>query len=139
MKMRCILLLGVLTACAAPPGGSGAGRIPIDQVPMYGGMDRSSIPELKAADEKLIQDTAAFYGSRAAASMSFANTAFNYYKQDKLDAAMRRFNQAWLMNPDNPEVYWGFASILHDQGKYCEGLRLLELGVSKGPLDRPFK
>lgn len=124
------------TSCAAAPMKIESGGTPIDQVPMYGGMDRTSIPELRAGDEKLIQDTTKAYGSRAAASTAFANNAFTYYKQDKLDLAMRRFNQAWLLNPDNPEPYWGFASILHDQGKYCEGVKLLELGASKGPLQK---
>ena len=40
------------------------GKVPIDQVPMYGGMDRSAIPELKAGDDKLIADTTNHYGTR---------------------------------------------------------------------------
>lgn len=136
--MRYILLALFLAACATGPSGRSGGPVSIDQVPMYGGMDRSRFPELKAADEKLIQDTARFYGSREAASRSFADTAFRYYRQDKLEAAMRRFNQARLINPENPDVYWGFASVLHDQGKDCEALKLLEVGLSKGPLEKGY-
>ncbi len=114
-------------------------NISIDQVPMYGGTDRNAYPDLKEGDAKLIQDTTNHYGSRENASMAFVNTAFNYYKAGNLDYAMRRFNQAWLINPDNPEVFWGFASVLHDQGKYCEALRLLEKGLSKGPIQSAYK
>src|SRR5437868_5444247 len=81
------LLFALLTAPAISDD-----RISIDQVPMYGGMDRSAVPELKAGDEKLIEDTTKHYGSRQKASMAFVNAAFRYYQQDNLDFAMRRFN-----------------------------------------------
>jgi Tfp pilus assembly protein PilF len=107
---------------------------PIDQVPMYGSMDRSSHPELKAADEKLIEDTTRHYGSRAAASTAFANQGFAYYRRDDLQNAMRRFNQAWLLNPDNPDAYWGFASVLSDQQRFCEATTHMETALGKGGL-----
>ena len=47
------------------------GQTPIDQVPMYGGMDRAAVPELKAADEKLIADTTSHFGTREKASAAF--------------------------------------------------------------------
>lgn len=46
--------------------------------------------------------------------------------------AMRRFNQAWLLDPTNPEIYWGFGSILHDQEKMCEAMTHFEKAVSAG-------
>jgi len=115
---------------AAAPGYSQ----PIDQVPMYGGMDRSSHPELKAADEKLIEDTTRHYGSRAAASTAFANQGFEYYRRDDLQNAMRRFNQAWLLNPDSADAYWGFASVLSDQQRYCEATKHMEIALGKSGL-----
>lgn len=114
--------LGIATANAQ--------RVPIDQVPMYGGMDRSTVPELKAADDKLIADTSSHYGSREKASMAFADQGFRFYDQDKLDMAMRRFNQAWLMDSNNPHVYWGFGSIFHDQQKMCEAMKYYERALS---------
>ena len=97
-------------------------------------MDRSSYPELKAADEKLIEDTTRHYGSRAAASTAFANQGFAYYRRDDLQNAMRRFNQAWLLNPGNPDAYWGFASILSDQQRYCDATKYMETALGKGGL-----
>jgi Flp pilus assembly protein TadD len=109
------------------------GPIPIDQVPMYGSMDRSTIPELKAADEKLIADTTNHYGTREKASAAFVNNGFAYYQRDDLVNAMRRFNQAWLLNPQNPEVYAGFGAVLHDKGKYCEAMQMLEKAIALNP------
>lgn len=109
------------------------GQIPIDQVPMYGGMDRSRIPELKAGDDKLIADTTNHYGTREKASAAFVNNGFAYYQRDDLANAMRRFNQAWLLNPQNPEVYAGFGSVLHDQGKNCEAMQMMEKAIALNP------
>lgn len=87
--IRATLLAGILALSIAV---AHAQRTRIDEVPMYGGMDRSTNPELKAADEKLIADTTNHDGSREKASMAFANQGFRFYGQDRLDMAMRRFD-----------------------------------------------
>ena len=109
------------------------GEIPIDEVPMYGGMDRSTIPELQAGDQKLISDSTKHYGTRQKASAAFVGNGFSYYLEDDLAKAMRRFNQAWLLDPQNPEVYAGFGSVLHDKGKYCEAMQMLEKAITLNP------
>lgn len=107
---------------------------PIDQVPMYGSMNRSAYPDLKAADDVFIDSVIREFGSREKASDNFANHAFDLYRKDDLARAMARFNQAWLLNPSNPQVFWGFASVLHDRGDYCQAAtmmdRAIELGIS---------
>lgn len=110
-----------LVSCASTVTGTA-----IDQIPMYGPMDRSSVPVLKAADEKLIADTTAQYGSREKASQAFINKGFNYYYNNDLENAMKRFNQAWLLDKENPEVYWGFGTVLHDKGQHCDAMPMME-------------
>jgi len=109
------------------------GKIPLDQLPMYGKMDRNAIPEVRAGDEKLIADTTKGFGSREKASAAFVNNGFAYYQRDDLANAMRRFNQAWLLDPNNPEVYAGFATVLHDQGKNCEAMEMMERALALNP------
>jgi tetratricopeptide (TPR) repeat protein len=132
MSMRQIQSIIVLVAVfLSYAGGSFAeSRMPIDQVPMYGGMDRSAVKELREADEQFIEGTTKAFGSREKASAAFVDRAFRLYGQDDIVGAMRRFNQAWLLNPNNPEVYWGFASVLHDQGKTCEAMKMMEKALS---------
>lgn len=133
-----ILVLS-LAACATGARGPASGSgIPIDQVPMYGGMDRSAYPDLKQADERLIAGASAEFGSRRNASNAWINVGFDYYLKDDLANAMRRFNQAWLLDPDNPEVYWGFASVLSDRERYCEGVKMVDLAFSKGAIQPGF-
>lgn len=105
----------------------------IDEIPMYGGMDRSQFPEIKAADDKFISDVSAQFGSRERASMLWVNQGYRFYREDKLGMAMRRFNQAWLLNPENPEVYAGFGSVLNDQAKHCDAMDMMDKALSMNP------
>jgi len=104
-----------------------------DEVPMYGGMDRSKSPEMRAADEKFIADVTQHYGSREQASRAWVEQGFKFYQQDNLDLAMRRFNQAWLLNPANPEVYAGFGAVLFDQQKYCDAMQMMDRALALNP------
>ena len=105
---------------------------------MYGGQDRRASPTLKAADEALISGLSAEFGGREKASIALVNRGFVLYRQDDLAGAMRRFNQAWLLNPNFPEVYWGFASVLSDQRKFCEAVAMNEMATLKGNIQDGF-
>ena len=126
MMRKILLSLMLLSAM----GVSHAQKTRIDEAPMYGGMDRSAIPELKAADDKLIADTTQQWGSREKASLAFADQGFRFYARDQLDMAMRRFNQAWLLDPNNPHAYWGFGAVLHDQDRMCDAMSHYEKALS---------
>ncbi len=80
---------------------------PVDQLPMYGGTNCDALPVLREADKTFIQETAAEFGSREKASAVFVERGFSLYKQDNLDQATRRFNQAWLLNPTTQKSIGG--------------------------------
>lgn len=103
-----------------------------DEIPMYGGVDRSA-PAVKAADDKLIADATSAFGSRASAAQAWVEQGFRFYQADQLGMATRRFNQAWLMNPDNPGVYTGFAAVLHDQDRFCDAMKMMEKALVLKP------
>lgn len=129
------VVVAALAGCAASVpdpsrGASGTGQSS-DQIPRYGGMDRQADPLLRQADEKLIADTQAHYGSREKASAAFADQGFRFYRQDDLVQAMRRFNQAWLLDPENGDAYWGFAGVASDRKQYCEAAGHFRTGLSK--------
>lgn len=62
----------------------------IDQLPMYGGLDRQSVPELKAADEELISGATKEFGSREKASDMFVEQGIRYYQQPPLSGYLSR-------------------------------------------------
>ena len=102
----------LLAACAVKPPPEKAAQPRIDELPMYGGMDRAAAAELQASDKKLIVDATQAFGSADKASKAWVSQGYRFYQADQLGMAMRRFNQAWLLNPDNPEVYTGL-SLIH--------------------------
>ncbi|HWI41388.1 MAG TPA: hypothetical protein VNX25_07860 [Verrucomicrobiae bacterium] len=125
MKNITLAVLAVILMSCASHAPSGT-RTPIDLLPMYGGIDRQAVAALKSADERLVRDATAKFGTRERASAEFAQKGFTLYQLDDAAGAMRRFNQAWVLDPDNPEVFWGFASVLHDGTKYCEAMEMIE-------------
>jgi tetratricopeptide (TPR) repeat protein len=100
---------------------------------MYGGMDRSKVPELRAADEQFIANVTSLFGTREAAARAEVEQGFKFYKQNNLAMAMRRYNQAWLLDANNPEIYWGFSLVFQDQEKYCEAVPLVEMCYATAP------
>jgi tetratricopeptide (TPR) repeat protein len=96
-------------------------------------MDRLKYRETRKGDAKFIKGVTKEYGSREIASRVWVEQGFRFYLNDKLGMAMRRFNQAWLLNPNNPEVYVGFAAVLHDQGQVCKSMGFSNKALTMSP------
>ena len=109
-----------ITACTTlpPPGG-----VRIDNIPMYGQPDIVRPEFLKRADESFIAQATAGFGSRERASQAWWAQAEEYMQQRNLDFAMRRYNQSWLLNPDNYQPYWGFGRVMLQQNRCDEAIR----------------
>jgi tetratricopeptide (TPR) repeat protein len=93
-------------------------------LPMYGGPDHVKTPYQLEADEKFIQAVAQKGESREKASQAVAAGGWAFFNKGDLSTAMKRFNQAWLLDPNNPEIYKGFAAILKKQGKMDEAQKI---------------
>lgn len=112
--------------------GTWAGELDPGEIPMYGGLDRRADPVLRGADQALIEGTAKEFGSRRAASERFVDQGFRFYFQDDLSTAMRRFNQGWLLDPENPSVYYGFMAVLNDREQFCAAREMVERAFELG-------
>ena len=110
-----------ITGCAAP---SGAQRI--DNIAMYGQPSIKRPTILKGADEAFIATAAKGFGSREKASVAWALQAEEYFKKGNYDYAMRRYNQSWLLNPNNYLPYWGFGMVTLQQDKFDESIAHFE-------------
>ena len=123
----------LLAACAT-------GRPPAmdsnEQLPMYGGIDRRADPGLHAADDELTAELIQRYGGRQTAGQQLFDQGVRQFQAGSYVMAMKRFNQAWLLDPNRPDPYWGFAMIYDDQGKSCEAKALIDRALSLN-LSRP--
>lgn len=119
----CAVLMAalLLASCATTPS-----EPRVDNLPMYG---QPTIPRpeaLKRADEDFVRQAAASLGSREAASKAWNAQAEEFMSKGDLDYAMRRYNQSWLLNPDNYHPYWGFGRVLLERDKLDEAIMYFE-------------
>jgi len=105
---------------------------------MYGGMDRQANPTLRQGDATLIEGTSKAFGSRRRASEAFADKAFRDYAQGRSNIGIRRFNQAWLIDPSNPESYWGFALWYRHLGDQNSAKSMMQKAYRIGLREKAF-
>lgn len=92
-------------------------------LPKYGGGPRDEAQ--LASDEEFIKTIAGLYsGNRAKAAEDFAITGWNYLRKGESQDAMRRFNQAWLLDKSNGSALWGMAAIVGGALNTVEALKL---------------
>ncbi|MBT8091181.1 MAG: tetratricopeptide repeat protein [Gammaproteobacteria bacterium] len=106
---------------------------PINELPMFGNQKKTA-HQLRA-DEEYIKYMTRDGRSREAGAESAAKLGWNSYYAGDCSKAIKRFNQAWLLDPDNRLALWGFASICISRGQLDEAIRYLELAIEKGPED----
>ncbi len=92
----------------------------INEIPMYGGNHKPKV------------------GHSVKLSQSATKLGWQYYYQGDLNTAMKRFNQGWALNSENPEVYWGFGLIMGQRAyagetekNLMESIRFLNIAVKK--------
>lgn len=112
-------LFALFAGCTTPPSGPR-----IDNIPMYGQPGISRPDFLKKADADFISKaTSGFGGDRKVASRAWTEQAARFLAQGNLDYAMRRYNQAWLLDDANYEVYWGFGRVMVESDHFEDGVR----------------
>ena len=118
------LLLSCQLLFAAPARPADAD--PADTLPMFGQPKLNRSEDLKKSDEAFIRDSTLRFGTRQAGSNTLAAQGWVAARAGQDDVAMQRFNQAWLLNPKNYSVFWGFGAVLSAKGKLSEALEYLE-------------
>jgi len=111
-----LLLGGFLLFCIlASPCSGQAEQIREEEVPMYGAHSLDESPDIKDFRGDLSQGMTA--GGRKAAARAYIEMAWRSYNQKDPQAAMRRFNGAWLLDPDEAEVFSGSRCLCPIVGK----------------------
>jgi tetratricopeptide (TPR) repeat protein len=116
MKKNLITLLFILPILAIA-------ERPMNEIPMYGGQHDPSIE--KNPDF----------------SKDAAKRGWKAYYQGDLETAIKRFNQAWMFDRENAEVYWGFGLVMGQRSSQEEPEKNLEESVRflKMAVDRDKK
>ena len=98
-----------------------------DNLPMFGQPKIARPENLKQADEAFIRDSSLRFGNRHAGSNTLAAQGWAALHAKQSAVAMQRFNQAWLLNPKNFRVFWGFGALMSERGRLGEALEYLEM------------
>lgn len=99
--------------------------------PKYGNVEKSD--EQKKADKDLIADYLAQAGTHYKASELLIKLGFDYLYKGDLKTAMYRFNQAWLLDPTNENVYWGFGAVYFTFQDFKTALNQYDDGLILNP------
>ncbi len=92
-------------------------------LPKYGPMPKSEAQQ--AADKEFLAAIDKLYkGDLKKAAEHAAMRGWQFYRQGDMETAMKRFNQAWLLDNENGTALWGMAAIQGKAGKINESLKL---------------
>ncbi len=93
--------------------------------PQYGHWPKTE--EQKAADQEFIASAAArFDGNRTLAAEQLAEIGWQLFKQGNSPQAMRRFNEAWLLDNDNGRALWGMGAVSQRARLWGQALALYD-------------
>lgn len=136
MLSTLITLLLSLTVC-----GQQANQMTLEQwnkeaktnirlLPKYGHAVKTA--EQKKSDKEFVETTLKQHSTKRAASEQLIDLGFKYINSD-IKTAMYRFNQAFLLDSSNTDIYWGYAGIYMILGDYKNAERQYTEGLSINP------
>ena len=107
-----------------------------NEPPLFGELEKT--PKEKLVDEQFIKNATQAAGSRKRAVESFLAKGWSAMAQANSTEAIKRFNQAYLLDPKDYRTYWGLAAATGQQGNFVESLKLFEQSekLSKRPDSR---
>lgn len=92
----------VVIICVVPIAGQAK------EIPMWEGVKKTA--EQLAADKKFLSAAQErTKGKMEIIVQDALQRGWRFIGKNKPDMAIKRFNQAWLIDPDNPGIHWGFA------------------------------
>lgn len=100
-------------------------------VPEYGRVTKTQ--GQTAADQQLIKEELKQEGTHRKASEHLIRLGFSYMYKGDIKTAMYRFNQAWLLDPQNANVYWGYGAIYFAFEDTDEALKQYNKGLIIDP------
>jgi tetratricopeptide (TPR) repeat protein len=104
--MRTVTLVLILLGLAACPTSDPAA---INEQPMYGNAPKNAA--MIEADERFIASVLQEGYTREVGSGYSIESGWHSFNKGDYSTAIKRFNQAWLLDPENGDAYYGFALI----------------------------
>lgn len=124
-----VTLLVICLICSGCYGEEGT--VQNNEMPMYGGIPPT--PEEQKIHSKFIDTVIKEGGGREAAVEEGLKTAWYYFSKHDYKIAMRRFNQVWLLDPDNEQVFYGFGLLMELDGNMAKAIEYYKKALEINP------
>jgi tetratricopeptide (TPR) repeat protein len=126
MKSMAWIILGWLTLLTT----AHAASLPLNQTPMYGDVEKTQ--QMKEADASLVASIEKSGYSRESGAKEAVRSAWVAFHKGDMTIAISRFNQAWLLDPENGYVYHGFALVTAQRDRNLpEAEKYFKMALSK--------
>lgn len=99
-------------------------------IPKYGHVQKTDAQ--RESDRQFIETMLKQDTTRRRASDHFVELGFKYLNRD-VKTAMYRFNQAFLLDSTNTDIYWGYGAVYMTLGDYSRAERFYSEGLSLNP------
>jgi tetratricopeptide (TPR) repeat protein len=103
----------------------------INLLPMYGEVKKCQ--EQTKIDAQFLADCDKQFKNRNEAAQSYIGKAWEGFYNNDPDISMKRFNQAWLLDKNNPEIYWGFGNLMGIKHELKKSISLFEKSIKLEP------
>ncbi len=103
----------------------------IRMLPEYGNVTKTK--EQVEADNELTKTALKADATHRKASDHFIELGFTYLSRGDIKTAMYRFNQAYLLDPKNENIYWGYGAIYGYFNDYQAGMVQYNKGLAINP------
>lgn len=112
----------VVVARTAPAG------VDINYLPLFGNYEKT---ETQLVDDELfLSECDREFSTRKEAGDFFNKMAWQYLSEGDKSTATYRFNLAWLLNPENFDIFWGLGVIEFQSGNYSSAIELMNKGLA---------
>lgn len=101
-------------------------------LPKYGHAEKNE--DQKKADQEMIDRSLKLDSTKRKASDHLVSLGFKYLYRD-IKTAMYRFNQAYLLDSTNTDIYWGFGGIYMTLGDYAKAEKQYQEGLAIDPIN----
>jgi tetratricopeptide (TPR) repeat protein len=103
----------------------------INLLPMYGEVEKCE-NQIKIDNDFILESEKKFESIKIA-SEYYISKGWEYYYANKNDLSMKRFNQAWILDKNNSEIYWGFGNLLGKKGEFKKSVKYLLKSIEIEP------
>lgn len=103
-------------------------------LPMYGKEEKSRA--LQKADAKFLAFCDQNFPNRKEAATYHAKKGWDFFYASDFTTAIKRYNQAWLLDSTNASAYWGFGVIEGQRQHNTDALRYFQTSLRLNPANR---